>query len=499
MQAWLARFGVGSPPEPDLGTLAVVREYWGASPADRPHPRAACDRVAAMPLTRPASSDPLSPPPAFQVLAKPSGATCNIDCSYCFFLSKSALYPNDAQRMSQATLEAYLGQLLAAHHAPEITVAWQGGEPTLMKLDFFQRAIDCIARLRRPGQRIVHSLQTNGLLLDDAWCRFLHQHRFLVGLSMDGPPDLHDAYRVDRRGQGTFHLVRQAWERLQRHGVEVNILCTVNAANQAQGLRVYRFFRDELGARHLQFIPIVERSCEQPIQIADRAGRSAPAAPRPLYTQSGDFVTTRSVGPRAYGQFLVDVFEEWLRRDVGDVHVQLFEVTLGAEFGQHALCVHAPTCGTGAALEHNGDLYSCDHFVEPAYLLGNIHHAALGELMGSAQQQRFGAAKRDRLTAQCRACALRPQCHGGCPKDRFARSREGEAGHNYLCPGYELFFAHSQPAMRAMAEMLRRQEPAARVRELIQAEDQRRGPQAPCTCGSGRALGACHGVGPAAG
>lgn len=440
-----------------------------------------------------AGSGAIVPPAAFQVLAKPGGATCNIDCTYCFFLSKAALYPNDAQRMSQATLEAYLGQLLEAHAAPEVTVAWQGGEPTLMKLDFFHHAMACVERLRRPGQVVRHSFQTNGLLLDDAWCAFFRQHQVLVGLSIDGPRELHDTYRVDRRGQGTFDLVHRAWQVLKRHAVDVNILCTVNAANQAQGRRVYRFLRDELGARHLQFIPIVERTGEQHIHIAERGWRSAPGAPRLFYAQSGDRVTTRSVGALDYGHFLVDVFEEWLRHDVGTVHVQLFDTTLGAEFELHNLCIHAPTCGTGAALEHNGDLYSCDHFVEPGYRLGNIHHTPLGTLMGSASQRRFGAVKRDTLTGQCRRCVWRPQCHGGCPKDRFATSREGEPGHNHLCAGYERFFEHSRPAMRAMAEMLRRREPPARVMELIAAEDRRRGPQAPCLCGSGRALGECHG------
>ncbi len=432
-------------------------------------------------------------PPAFHLLAKPSGATCNIDCTYCFFLSKQALYPNERTRMSEATLEAYIRQLLESHRTPEVTVAWQGGEPTLMRLEFFQRAIDLVEKFRRPGQAVQHTLQTNGLLLDDEWCAFFKQHGFLIGLSVDGPRELHDTYRVDRRGKGTFDLVMRGWKALRRHAVDFNILCTVNAANQAHGRTVYRFFRDELGAKWVQFIPVVERATEDTIAVANRGWSDEPGRERLLYTQTGSLVTDRTVGGEQYGRFLVDVFEEWVRRDVGDVFVQLFDVTLEAHFGRHLLCIHAPTCGYGPALEHNGDLYSCDHFVEPRFRLGNIHETHMATLVASPQQRRFGDDKLEALTAQCRGCEVRHLCHGGCPKDRFAVSRDGEPGQNYLCSGLELFFKHTGPAMQTMARLLRQGRPPSEITALVAAEDARRGPYAPCPCGSGRKLRFCHG------
>ena len=395
-------------------------------------------------------------PRNFHLLAKPSGSTCNIDCTYCFFLSKEALYPNDRSRMSEATLETYIYQLLESQPGAEVVVAWQGGEPTLMKLEFFRHSVALVQKYLKPGQRVQHTFQTNGLLLDDAWCAFFKEHNFLVGLSIDGPREMHDAYRVDRRGKGTFDLVMRAWQFLARHEVDVNILCTVNAANEKHGRDVYRFFRDELGAKWLQFIPIVERASPDTLALANQGWSETPGKKRLLYTQEGHLVTERSVGGRQYGQFLVDIFEEWVRHDIGQVYVQLFDVTLEASFGRHLLCVHAPTCGLGPVLEHNGDLYACDHFVEPKYLLGNIHQNHMRELVDSPRQRKFGQDKLDSLTAQCKSCSVRNWCNGGCPKDRFALSRDGEAGQNYLCPGLELFFTHTAPAFEAMAQLIRR-------------------------------------------
>jgi len=436
---------------------------------------------------------PLNAPPAFHLLAKPTGATCNIDCTYCFFLSKEALYPNEKSRMSAATLEAYIRQLLESHRTPQVTVAWQGGEPTLMKVEFFRQAVALVEKYRRPGQTVQHTFQTNGLLLDDDWCTFFKEHDFLVGLSVDGPRELHNTYRVDRRGQGTFDLVMRGWQALRRHAVEFNILCTVNAANQEHGRTVYRFFRDELGARWVQFIPIVERATAETIDIANQGWSEQPGRQRLLYTQTGNLVTERTVGGMQYGRFLVDVFEEWVRHDVGKVYVQLFDVTLEAYFGRHLLCIHAPTCGYGPALEHNGDLYSCDHFVEPRFKLGNIHETHMLELVASPAQRKFGDDKRDTLTAQCQGCEVRALCNGGCPKDRFALSRDGEPGQNYLCLGLELFFTHTRPAMQAMVGLLQQGRPPADVMALIAAEDDRRGKYQLCPCGSGRKFKFCHG------
>lgn len=441
---------------------------------------------------------PADAPPGFHLLAKPSGSTCNIDCTYCFFLSKEALYPNDKSRMSEATLEAYIRQLLEAHRSPTVTVAWQGGEPTLMRVEFFRRAVELVEQYRRPNQVVQHTFQTNGILLDDEWCDFFKQHDFLVGLSCDGPRELHDTYRRDRRTRGTFDKVMEGWRMLRNHKVDFNILCTVNAANQDHGRLVYRFFRDELGAEWVQFIPIVERATPETLEIAN-SGWSAPEAgsKRLLYTQTGNLVTERSVGSEQYGQFLIDVFEEWIRHDMGSVYVQMFDVTLEAFFGRHLLCIHAPTCGLGPVLEHNGDLYSCDHFVEPDYLLGNIHKTHMLTLLASPQQRRFGTDKLDSLTRQCQDCTVRHLCNGGCPKDRFITSRDGEPGHNYLCAGLEKFFMHTGPAFTAMAQLLQRDKAPSDVMASVNADDQRRGPYALCPCGSGEKFRFCHGPKPA--
>lgn len=436
---------------------------------------------------------PFNAPPGFHLLAKPSGSTCNIDCSYCFFLSKEALYPNDKSRMSQDTLELYIRQLLESHRVPQVTVAWQGGEPTLMKLAFFERAVEVVEKHRKPGQAVQHTFQTNGLLLDDEWCTFFKRHNFLVGLSVDGPRELHDTYRVDRKGHGTFDLVMKGWRVLRKHDVDFNILCTVNAANQQHGRAVYRFFRDELGAKWIQFIPIVERATEQTITIANKGWSAEPGKARVLYTQTGNLVTERTVGAEQYGRFLIDVFEEWVRRDVGQVFVQLFDVTLEAFFGRHLLCIHAPTCGYGPTLEHNGDLYSCDHFVEPKYLLGNIHQIHMLKLIASPEQRKFGQDKRDTLTQQCQNCNVRNWCNGGCPKDRFALSKDGEPGQNYLCAGLEKFFMHTGPTFNVMAQLLRKSHAAADVMDSIAALDTKRGPYQPCACGSGKKFRFCHG------
>lgn len=436
---------------------------------------------------------PINAPPGFHLLSKPSGSTCNIDCTYCFFLSKESLYPNEKNRMSDATLETYIRQLLESHRAPTVTVAWQGGEPTLMKLDFFKRSVELVEKYRRPGQVVEHTFQTNGILLDDEWCAFFKEHNFLVGLSVDGPRELHDTYRLDRSKQGTFDKVMNGWRHLQKHGVEFNILCTVNAANEKHGRAVYRFFRDEMKAKWVQFIPIVERASEETIEIANLGWSEQPGRKRLLYTQSGNLVTKRSVGSEQYGRFMVDIFEEWIRHDVGQVFVQLFDVTLEAYFGRHRLCIHAPTCGYGPALEYNGDLYSCDHFVEPKYLLGNIHQTHMLKLVASAQQRKFGDDKRDSLTPQCQSCPVKPLCNGGCPKDRFAVSRDGDAGQNYLCPGLELFFTHTMPAMRTMAQLFQTGHPASDVMALVAAEDAKEGPYRSCPCGSSHAFRFCHG------
>ena len=377
-------------------------------------------------------------PSSFHVLGKPTGAICNLDCSYCFFLAKEELYPGSTFRMSDDLLETYLRQLLEGHRDPEVTISWQGGEPTLMGIDFFRRVVELVERLRRPDQVVEHAIQTNGTLVDDAWGAFFAQHDVLVGISIDGPREL--PRRLPRR-QG-----RQADVRPRDGG-----------PRPAQGARrpverPHDRASRERGARP-RGLPLPAR---RPRCASSSSSSRSSSLPAPGDIPTGSVVTDRSVSPAGYGRFLVDVFDEWVRRDVGRVYVQMFDSTLASFVGvSGALCVHAETCGTALALEHNGDLYSCDHFVEPEHLLGNITLLPLVELVSSAQQKAFGDAKRDSLPAYCRACDVRFACNGGCPKDRFTTTPDGEAGLHYLCKSYQTFFRHVDAPMRVMAAALR--------------------------------------------
>jgi uncharacterized protein len=407
-----------------------------------------------------------SGPPTFHLLAKPTGATCNLDCAYCFFLSKEMLYPGSRFRMADELLDAYVRQLIEAHRTPHVTVAWQGGEPMLMGLDLFRRSVALVEQYRRPGMEVAHTIQTNATLVDDEWAAFFAENRFLVGVSVDGPPAMHDAYRVDRGGAPTSGRVLAGLRHLRRHDVGHNTITTLHGANADHPLEVYRYLRDELGSRFMQFIPIVERLPAPRVDVplaelglAPGAARQAPWRSwreRPLYRQEGQLVTDRSVTAEQYGAFLGAVFDEWVRSDIGEVFVQLFDVALASWAGDPpSLCVHAATCGEALALEHNGDLYSCDHFVEEGYRLGNITATPLAELVASERQRAFGLAKRDALPAYCRTCDVRFACHGGCPKDRFIDTPDGEPGLNYLCAGYRAFFRQVDEPMRAMADLLR--------------------------------------------
>ena len=381
----------------------------------------------------------MHPLTSFHLLAKPTGAVCNLDCKYCFYLPQESLYPESTFRMSDEVLQAYIRQYIESQPGPEVNFAWQGGEPTLMGIDFFRRAVEIAERHKRPDTQLLHTIQTNGILLDDEWCAFFAEHRFLVGLSLDGPRDLHDVYRVDKGGHPTFDKVMRGLRLLQKHGVDVNILTTVHAINAAYPTEVYQFLRDEVEARFIQLIPIVERSTQLLSLGRERRIRAS----------------ERSVSGAAYGHFLVTIFEEWIRRDVGRVFVQMFDSALAAWAGEPGgLCVHAETCGAALALEHNGDVYSCDHFVRPEHKLGNITRQHMGELAASEAQTSFGNAKRDTLPKMCRDCEVRFACNGGCPKDRFATTADGEAGLNHLCDGYRAFFRHVDRPMRQMARLL---------------------------------------------
>ncbi|MCB0920219.1 MAG: anaerobic sulfatase maturase [Actinobacteria bacterium] len=436
----------------------------------------------------------MAPPRAFHVMSKPTGAVCNLDCDYCFFLSKEELYPGSGFRMSPEVHEAYIAQLLSAHHgADEVVVAFQGGEPTMMGLPFFHETLALERRHKRPGQQILNTLQTNATLITDEWAAFLADNNFLVGVSIDGPREMHDAYRVDKGGKPTYDRVIAGLRRLQDHGVEWNVLTTVNAANGDHGREVYRFLRDELGASFIQFIPIVERvSAEElPLTVDGWGGKA-----RPLYTQVGDRVTARSVSGEQYGRFLIDVFEEWARHDVGDVFVQIFDTTLAHHLGMDdvGLCVHARTCGRAVALEHTGDMYSCDHFVEPDHLLGNITEGrTLLELVESPAQRAFGEAKASSLPQYCLDCDVLFACNGGCPKERFTTTPTGEPGLNHLCSGYKAFFTHVAEPMRVMADLLRSGHDADGVRAWYALTDASRRPTDQCPCGRGTQWMMCHG------
>jgi uncharacterized protein len=442
-----------------------------------------------------------SGPAAFHLLAKPTGAVCNLDCKYCFFLSKELLYPDSQFRMTDQVLEAYIQQLLEAHRVPEVTVAWQGGEPTLMGVDFFRRSVQLVEEHKQPGQRVQYTMQTNGTRLDDEFCAFLKEHNFLIGLSVDGPRDMHNAYRVNKGGQGSFDQVMRGWECLKKHEVDFNILCTVHAANADHPLEVYRFFRDELGAQFVQFIPIIERVTPDTMPLADQGWSDRPGGERPLYTQDGYMVTHRSVKPKQYGAFLIGVFEEWVRRDVGSVFVQMFDTALANWVGEPGgVCIFQETCGLALALEHTGDLYSCDHFVEADYLLGNILETPMVEMVASEQQRRFGLDKRDTLPQYCRECDVRFACHGECPRNRFMKTPDGEEGLNYLCAGLKLFFHHVDQPMQIMAGLLRQNRAPAEIMRWYVSEDARKAqafaaarPNDPCPCGSGRKFKRCHG------
>lgn len=411
-----------------------------------------------MPYPKLQQDTPMRPHiPPYHLLAKPAGAACNLGCKYCFFLSKENLYGgHESPLMDAATLEIYITQLMASSPGPQIDVAWQGGEPMLRGLDFYQRSVELAERYRQPHhRRIQHTIQTNGTLIDEEWAAFFKRHDYLVGLSIDGSRELHDVYRIDKQGRGSFDDVIRGWHCLRAHDVDVNVLCTIHAANASHPLDVYRFFRDELGARYIQLIPVVERATDETLALANQGWGGLKGKDRPLYKQEGRLVTDRTVAADRFGQFLISIYDEWVRRDVGQVHVITFDVALGSWLGQHNACIVSPTCGGALTMEHNGDVYACDHYVEPDYLLGNIKDTPLGTLVASEKQRRFGQDKYDRLPRFCKECPVLFACYGECPRNRFIKTPDGEEGLNYLCAGYKAFFTHIAPTMNTMAGLLR--------------------------------------------
>ena len=395
-------------------------------------------------------------------MPKPIGPVCNLHCAYCYYLEKEKLYPdNERWPMSDETLELLVRQYIAAQPpaVDEIVFGWQGGEPTLLGVPFFRRAVELQKKHTPPGRRCANAIQTNGVLLDEEWCSFFYDNGFLVGISIDGPADLHDKYRHDKHGRPTFDQVMRGLRCLQDQGVEFNALTVVNSHNGSHPRRVYRFLTDS-GIEFIQFIPIVERLPGEGIAHLDAA-------------DPGRMVTDRSVRPQQFGRFMIEVFDEWAGRDVGRVFVQSFDQALSAWVGiEPALCIFRRQCGQALAMEHNGDLYSCDHFVDPAHKLGNIHETPLAELVSGPAQIRFGRDKEATLPKSCFECPVCFACNGGCPKNRFVRAPDGKGGLNYLCEGYRMFFTHIRPSMEAMANEIRNGRPAANVMHRLTARRQ---------------------------
>jgi len=398
----------------------------------------------------------------FHIMAKPHGPICNLDCTYCYYLEKENLYAAKGRdyRMSDTVLESYIRQYIQSQPAQHVSFAWQGGEPTLLGVPFFERVIEL--QKKYAGDKLVdNAFQTNGTLLDDAWGEFLARNKFLIGLSIDGPAEIHDAYRVDKGGQPTFTRVMRGLDILKKHGVEFNTLTVINRKNSYHARQVYRFLK-EIGSKYLQFIPIVE-------QVAAQPDPNGLVLLKP-YARQQTTVSEWSVEPLQFGKFLSAVFDEWVLGDVGHVFVQIFDVALESWAGlPQTLCVFAPQCGKALALEHNGDLYSCDHFVYPENKLGNIMERAMSGLVKSPQQARFGNAKETALPSDCKTCDVRFACNGECPKHRFTTTASGEYGLNYLCAGYKHFFHHIDPYMRFMANELRKDGAPARVMEWARA------------------------------
>jgi len=435
----------------------------------------------------------LSRLPVYHIMTKPVGPICNLDCKYCFYLEKENLYPRKSSwAMEDEVLESYIRQYIESQSTPGVSFAWQGGEPTILGVDYFRKVVALQKRYAK-GKRIENAFQTNGVLLDDAWGEFLAAHRFLVGLSIDGPREVHDCYRTDKGGQPTVDRVMRGLGYLKKHGVDFNTLTVVHRRNSQHPGKVYRFLK-EVGSGFMQFIPVVERVAAKP--NPDGLVLIAP------HDQEEARVSGYSVEPIQYGRFLCEIFDEWVRQDVGQYFVQIFDVALESWLGlDQSLCVFGSTCGAAMAMEHNGDLYSCDHYVYPKNKLGNIMDQPLESLVQSPQQRKFGQDKRDTLPRYCRECDVRFACNGECPKHRFTRTPNGEEGLNYLCAGYKLFFHHIDPYMRFMAEELRQQRAPANVMKWIQFQDRQAsarkspGRNDPCPCGSGRKFKKCCGRG----
>ncbi|PLC56792.1 anaerobic sulfatase maturase [Photobacterium carnosum] len=394
------------------------------------------------------------------VMAKPIGAVCNIDCTYCYYLSKEDLLDYKkgcSPQMDDATLETYIQQYIEGQNTPEIIFSWQGGEPTLLGLDYFKKIVVLQQKYQPEGVIISNDLQTNGTLLTPQWCEFLVENNFLVGLSIDGPELLHNAYRTNKAGRGTFKQVMKAVDLLHQYGVKFATLTCVNNLTSRNPLDVYRFLRDVVKSPQMQFIPIVEQKSFRTVapQTEQTSAQLRQGDKRLIPGNKQSIMEPWCVSDQAWGDFLIAVFDEWAQNDVGKVFVQYFEASVETWMGRkNPLCTLGEICGKGLAMEHNGDVFSCDHYVYPEYKIGNIHHQKLDELAYSRKQQQFGFAKAKTLTMQCQQCEYKFACHGECPKNRFIKTKDGEPGLNYLCAGWQKFFAHADKSIAYILNML---------------------------------------------
>ena len=408
----------------------------------------------------------------FQIFVKPTGPICNLGCDYCYYLNKELLYPKrSSYRMPDDILESYIVQHI--HSAPQATIrfSWHGGEPTLLGVDYFRRIVALQRKYCPPDRQITNGIQTNGTLLNEDWCRFLAAEGFNVGLSLDGPQHIHDHYRVTKSRQPTHRQTMRGYELLRQHNVTVDILCVVNAYNVGYPAEVYQFFK-QIGAPYIGFLPLVEAQLDSPNAVSDR-----------------------SVPAEAFGSFLCTVFDEWKRQDIGHIKVQIFEEVSGTALGQEQrLCIFRRTCGDIPVIEHNGDFYACDHFVDNGHLMGNIAEKPLVEMLESKPQRTFGQAKQDTLPGYCRSCDVLHLCNGECPKNRLIRTPDGEPGLNYLCAGYKRFINHCRPFVEELANLWRRQSSEPQTPATMTAAV-RSGPKTgrndPCPCGSGRKYKKC--------
>jgi uncharacterized protein len=371
----------------------------------------------------------------FQIFVKPVGSLCNLSCTYCYYLGKKNLYPDKGNfLMDDEILEKYIKQHIQASTEDVITFSWHGGEPLLAGIGFFRKVVKLQQRYKPKGSVIVNGIQTNGTLIDDEWCRFIAAEKFIVGISIDGPGDLHNNHRRSGGEGTTLKIVLNSYELLKKNGVIPEILCVVSSENVKYPLIIYNFFK-ELGTHYITFLPLVEQ------QHGTRSG-----------------VSRASVPPKDFGFFLSEIFDEWVEKDIGEIKIQIFEEAARTAFNQdHTLCIFKENCGGVPVVEHNGDFYSCDHYVSSDYLLGNIMDQSLTYFLDSEKQKAFGMIKSQTLPRYCIKCDVRPMCNGECPKNRFVTTPDGEAGLNYLCSGYKYFFNHCRPFLEVLATVWKNQ------------------------------------------